>query len=337
MSFESELVQRAAGFARRAHEGQVRKGDRSLPYFAHLESVARRVHTHGHGDELTLAAAYLHDVIEDQPDSVAELRASFPSEVVQTVELLSEQKHDAHGVKRPKHDRFRDYVAGLAREDELARRARIISCADKLDNTLALVASERGGRQLLTELNTRPGQYAHVLSTLRALYAPVVSASLLAAYDAAAAELLAYIDAWLPGRAVAIAALAHQGQFDKAGEPYILHPLRLMLRAATPAERMAAVLHDVVEDSTWTLERLRDEGFPEAVVDAVDRLTRRDGESYEQFIDRVLESPLASRVKLLDVEDNLDLTRLAQVSDADLERVVRYHAAHRRLRGALDG
>ena len=335
MSLQSDLVRRASAFARQAHEGQFRKGDRSLPYFAHLHSVAARVHEHGHGDPISLAAAYLHDVIEDQPASASALRGEFPAEVVATVELLSERKHDERGAKRPKPERFREYVAALSRDDETARRARVVSCADKIDNTIALVVSERAGRQLLIELNTRPGQHAGVLATLRDIYAPAVSASMLAAYDAATADLLAYIEAWLPGHAVAIAAAAHRGQFDKAGEPYITHPLRLMMRASTPAERMAAVLHDVVEDSPWTLAGLADEGFPAEVVDALDRLTRRQGETYEEFIDRVLESQIATRVKLLDVEDNLDLTRLSNVTDADLERAARYHAARRRLRAAL--
>lgn len=335
MSLEADLVRRAGAFARRAHAGQFRKGDGSLPYFAHLESVARRLEEHGHDDEITLAAAYLHDVIEDQPAKAREMRREFPEAVVATVELLSEQKLDARGVKRPKPERFRDYVAGLSRDDEAAGRARIVSCADKLDNTIALVESERRGRQLLVELNTRPGEYAGVLSTLRTLYVSSVSPSLLAAYDAAVTDLLGFIEAWLPGHAVAIAAAAHRGQFDKAGEPYIAHPLRLMMRAVTPAERMVAVLHDVVEDSTWTLEELGREGFPAAVLDAIDRLTRRAGESYDEFIDRVLESPLATRVKLLDIEDNLDLKRLPAVTDADLERAARYHAARRRLRAAL--
>lgn len=337
MSLDSELVRRASEFAREAHAGQVRKGDPSVPYFSHLESVAQRVAEHGHGDELTLATAYLHDALEDQPGSAAALRASFPEPVVATVELLTERKRDDRGVKRPKLDRFRDYLLGLGRDDESARRARIVSCADKLDNLLGLVESERSGRQLLLELNTRPGQYAPMLATLRELYAPVVSRSMLAAYDEATRALLEYIESWLPGRAVAIAALAHQGQFDRAGAPYIDHPLRLMLRASSPAERMAAVLHDVIEDSRWTLAELREEGFPEVVLRAVEHLTRRAGETYQEFIDRVLEDPLAVRVKLLDLEDNLDVRRLAEVGERDLERLARYHAARRRLRAALDG
>jgi len=95
-------------------------------------------------------------------------------------------------------------------------------------------------------------------------------------------------------RALEIAADAHRGQVDKAGEPYLLHPLRVMLRLAGEQERIVALLHDVVEDApAWTLDRLRAEGFPEEVVLAVDRLTRREGEPYEALIQRILSLGLA--------------------------------------------
>jgi (p)ppGpp synthase/HD superfamily hydrolase len=81
-------------------------------------------------------------------------------------------------------------------------------------------------------------------------------------------------------RAIQIAVQAHMGQKDKGEEPYILHPLRVMFKMRTDLERMVAVLHDVVEDSEWDLDHLRDEGFPNQVLAAVDCLTRRSNESY---------------------------------------------------------
>lgn len=135
----------------------------------------------------------------------------------------------------------------------------------------------------------------------------------------------------LLGRAVRIAAEAHEDQKDKAGEAYILHPLRLMARARTDDERIVALLHDVVEDSEWTLDALAAEGFPSHIVQAVDCLTHRNGEDYDAFITRVLTNPLAVRVKLLDIEDNMDMTRLGALAGKDLERLQKYHAARRRL------
>jgi len=131
--------------------------------------------------------------------------------------------------------------------------------------------------------------------------------------------------------AIRIAVEAHRGQKDKAGAPYILHPLRMMFRMRTDAERMAAVLHDVVEDTPWTLDALRARGFPDEVVDAVDHLTRRDGESYDEFAGRAGRHPVARRVKIADLEDNMDLRRIGEVSEKDIERINRYLRAWRLL------
>ncbi|MBM0742579.1 phosphohydrolase [Phormidium sp. CLA17] len=135
----------------------------------------------------------------------------------------------------------------------------------------------------------------------------------------------------LLARAVAIAAIAHQDQLDKAHAPYILHPLRLMMRGQTIEEQIVAVLHDVVEDSDWTLEQLAAEGFSSEIITAIECLTRLPEETYDQFLDRVLTNSLATRVKRYDLEDNMTLTRLESVSDKDLQRLQRYHKAHHRI------
>jgi (p)ppGpp synthase/HD superfamily hydrolase len=133
--------------------------------------------------------------------------------------------------------------------------------------------------------------------------------------------------------AVSIAARAHRGQKDKAGAPYLLHPLRMMLRMDTEAAMMAAVLHDVVEDTEWTLERLREAGFSDEVLEAVDCLTHREGESYQQFVERVRTNPIARQVKIADLEDNMNVRRINQLGPRDLERLEKYHRAWRVLTG----
>lgn len=135
-------------------------------------------------------------------------------------------------------------------------------------------------------------------------------------------------------RAIEIAVEAHRTQRDKAGQPYVLHPLRMMLRQRTEAAMMAAVLHDVVEDAGWTLERLAAEGMPPEVVIAVDCLTRRTDETYEQFVGRVKPNPIARAVKLADLEDNMTITRLAEPGPKDWERMQRYHRAWHVLKEA---
>ncbi|MCE9669431.1 GTP pyrophosphokinase [Myxococcus stipitatus] len=132
--------------------------------------------------------------------------------------------------------------------------------------------------------------------------------------------------------AIALAVQAHRGQRDKAGQPYVLHPLRLMLKLETEEERTVAVLHDVVEDTPWTLEKLREAGYAEPVLRALDNLTRREGETYEAFIERLRPDALARRVKLADLEDNMDVRRLTAVTARDTERLARYRAAWARLR-----
>ncbi|MBL8358872.1 MAG: guanosine-3',5'-bis(diphosphate) 3'-pyrophosphohydrolase [Rubrivivax sp.] len=127
-------------------------------------------------------------------------------------------------------------------------------------------------------------------------------------------------------RAIAIAAAAHAGQTDKAAQPYILHPLRVMLRVAQPEERMAAVLHDVVEDTDVTLAQLRAEGFPESVVEAVDALTKRPGETRLEAAARAAEHPIALRVKLADNAENMDLSRISEPTARDRERLREYEA-----------
>ncbi len=134
--------------------------------------------------------------------------------------------------------------------------------------------------------------------------------------------------------AIALAALAHRGQVDKAGQPYILHPLRVMLSVEGTEARIAAVLHDVVEDTDWTLEKLCAAGYSEPVQHALWHLTKRDGEAYPDFIARAARDPVARVVKLADLADNMDLRRLPNPPPTDHARLDRYRAAWRQLTDA---
>lgn len=138
--------------------------------------------------------------------------------------------------------------------------------------------------------------------------------------------------------ALEIAFKAHDGQFDKTGQPYILHPLRVMLRAETTAERIVALLHDVLEDCPeWTTERLSGL-FPQHYVAAIQALTRRDQESYADFIARVKTDRLAANVKLMDIADNLDPRRLDQLDEITRARLLeKYTPALKMLTGNVVG
>jgi (p)ppGpp synthase/HD superfamily hydrolase len=131
--------------------------------------------------------------------------------------------------------------------------------------------------------------------------------------------------------AIALATEAHRGQTRPDGSAYILHPLRVMLALQDDLDQVVGVLHDVVEDTPVTLDDLRRRGYDPEVVEAVDHLSRREGETYEAFVERVAPHPRARRVKLADLADNMDVRRLKHFSSKDAERMARYHRAWHRL------
>lgn len=125
-------------------------------------------------------------------------------------------------------------------------------------------------------------------------------------------------------RAIEIAANAHAGQLDQGGQPYILHPLRVMLLLESEEERIVGVLHDVIEDTPVTLAQLQAEGFSERVVCALDALTKQPGESRMDAAARAAADAIALRVKLSDNADNLDLSRIPNPTHKDLARMEEY-------------
>ena len=138
--------------------------------------------------------------------------------------------------------------------------------------------------------------------------------------------------------AVTLARRFHEGAVDKAGEPYIGHPLRVMARVSTDEERLAAVLHDLLEDTDLSATDLLAAGCPPRVLRALDALTRRPDETYDEFIERVVVDPLAVAVKRADIADNLDPDRLARLApDRAAALRAKYHRAWERLATADAG
>jgi len=136
-------------------------------------------------------------------------------------------------------------------------------------------------------------------------------------------------------KAIEIAAKAHAGQREKDGPPYILHAMRVMLNCQTETEQICAALHDVIEDTDFTYDDLKNEGFSDEVLTVIDCLTHRADESYEEYIERILPNQTACRVKLADLTDNMDLTRIKNPSESDTARMQRYSAALKRVDKAL--
>jgi len=130
-------------------------------------------------------------------------------------------------------------------------------------------------------------------------------------------------------RAIEIAVEAHKGQVDKGGNPYILHPLRVMMSLDTREEKIVGILHDVVEDSEWTFDDLAKEGFSDEVIEAVRSVTKTESEhgtdeGYLRFVERAKQNPIGAKVKIADLKDNLDVSRISKLDKDALKRINKY-------------
>lgn len=132
-------------------------------------------------------------------------------------------------------------------------------------------------------------------------------------------------------KAAEICINGHAGQRDKTGAAYFQHPMRVAMRCSTDEEKMVALMHDIIEDTDITAENLLEMGFPQSVIDGILSVTKRDGETYEEFVARAAGNPLGRVVKLHDLEDNLDIFRLDSLSPEMAARFNKYLAAHRYL------
>ena len=131
--------------------------------------------------------------------------------------------------------------------------------------------------------------------------------------------------------AIEIAVVAHKGQKDKSEAPYILHPLRVMLSLSSDEDRIVGILHDVVEDSSWTFDQLREEGFSGEVLAALDTVTKRENEDYPDFISRSAGNAIGRRVKIADLRVNMDPSRIPEPTEKDLRRIEKYKQAMTQL------
>ncbi len=138
-------------------------------------------------------------------------------------------------------------------------------------------------------------------------------------------------------RAIEIAQEAHKGVKDKGGHDYINHPIRVMHAMSNDQEKIVAILHDVVEDSDWTFERLKEEGFEDSVIESLRCVTKySEEEDYQEFIKRAATNKIATKVKMADIEDNLDLSRLGTLTEKDLTRIEKYKKALKYLKALVN-
>ena len=132
----------------------------------------------------------------------------------------------------------------------------------------------------------------------------------------------------LTKRAMKLMAEAHKDQLDHSGLPYMLHPFHVAEQMDDEDSTVVALLHDLVEDTDFDIKKIKQYGFTEAQVTAIETLTHDLSIPYEEYIEKIAENPLATKVKLKDLEHNMDLSRLNKVRPADLERIEKYQKAY---------
>ena len=133
-----------------------------------------------------------------------------------------------------------------------------------------------------------------------------------------------------------IASKAHKGQKDKGGEDYFKHPLAVSNKLSGKKEKIVALLHDVIEDTDVTVNDLKEAGFSDEVVLAVSAITKKAGEDYEEYLNRVKQNPIALRVKIADMEHNSDISRIKNPKEKDLKRLEKYKIRLKELRETLE-
>ena len=133
-------------------------------------------------------------------------------------------------------------------------------------------------------------------------------------------------------KAITIACEAHQGQFSINGEPYILHPLRLLIKAKSNEERIIAILHDVIEKTNISLADLKNKGFDQNIISSIDSLSRRRSESYFEYIERLMQNKISVKIKLLDLANNIKITSENNDSGIYDAKIIQYRNALKQIR-----
>jgi (p)ppGpp synthase/HD superfamily hydrolase len=331
MRLLSPRFEEALAFAAELHAEQRRKGT-DIPYISHLLAVAGLVLEHG-GSEDEAIAALLHDAVEDQGglQTLDLIRNKFGDEVALIVDACT----DAHTQPKPPwKERKQAYIDAIPHKPEAARR---VSLADKVHNARSILADVRvHGDGFWARFSASKADSIWYYRELVRAFRKTGPLGLAEELDRVVAEIEALDKQGVLERAISLAAKAHAGQVDKAGAAYILHPLRVMMEMARDEERIAAVLHDAIEDSDGriTFADIEAIGAPPEAVEAVRVLTRTDDGSepaYAAYIDQVAANPIARRVKLADLRDNLNTRRLPAVTDRDAARLTKYLKTYAKL------
>ena len=142
----------------------------------------------------------------------------------------------------------------------------------------------------------------------------------------------------LLNKILVLATNAHAGQYDKGGQPYILHPLKVMhyLRSSDEELQCMAIGHDIIEDTNTTYAQLRELGMTERIINGIKSLTKVPGETYDDYKERVFANPDAMLVKMADLRHNTDIRRMKGVTEKDIARMTKYNLFYRELQDKLE-
>lgn len=143
----------------------------------------------------------------------------------------------------------------------------------------------------------------------------------------------------LLNKMLVLATNSHSGQYDKGGNPYILHPIKVMHYLKSDDEELQCIAlgHDMIEDTTVTYQQLQEEGFTSRIIEGIRALTKVRGETYDEYKNRVFANEDAMRVKMADLRHNTDIRRLKGVSDKDIKRTAKYHSFYMEILEKING
>ena len=313
-----QLLTRALAFAAHKHKNQRRKDVEASPYINHPIALANLlVNEGGLTDTEILCAALLHDTVEDTKTTAEELTEQFGASISDLVIEVTDDKNLSKAERKE---------LGIKHANQLSIKAWAVKLADKTCNLRDVAENPPRDWPLKRRLEYFDWSRA-VVDALPGTVWPELKVVFDQAFEKKPTAI---------ARALEIAMDAHRGVTDKAGNPYILHPLKIMSVVDSEEEKIVAVLHDVVEDAKrkgWDFERLEEEGFSPQVLEALRSVTINDGEDYDDFIDRAAKNPIGRKVKIADLKDNMDVTRIGELAERDRERLNKYKRALARLTG----
>ncbi|MEG2656825.1 MAG: hypothetical protein RR891_11715 [Clostridium sp.] len=301
-------LEKAISIAVKYHRNQI--DSEGTPKIFHSLSVMFNMNT---VEEMIVAI--LHDVVEDTEYSLHRLKKEeFSNEILASVDAITHRKKEHYNL-------YLDRI----KLNPLALRVKLSDLTNNMDVKRMNNISDKQMITYIKKYNTawrnlNTSNYNTIMNECKLELKTRFNFNSISTYFYKYMKRMVKMNTL--EKAISIAVKAHKNQKDKSGQPYILHPLHVMMKMKTEEEKIVGVLHDVVEDTSYTLETLENHGFSCEVIEAIDCLTKRNNEDYSNYIDRIASNPIATNVKIQDLEHNMDLKRLKDIKEEDILRIV---------------